>query len=112
MYMHAEKEVNLPRLNIIHWTDRSGQRQVLKLLTQMSSKWQEIGGMIGIDGPVLRNYARRCLNDGDECIRDVARAWMEMCSEQVLYYNHTIMSSILKPAIHDLKQLCCRHVTK
>ena len=83
MFNIADKDTTDRHLIIIQWTDETGSLQTLKLLEGMSSKWMEIGGLIGLDGIKLNIYATQYRNDPEHCIRAVVNDWKMMCSKRV-----------------------------
>ena len=79
----SDRDVTLSQLTLIKWRDGNGQEEELRLLEDMAPSWKQIGGLVGISDDRLFYYERQCFNDTMQCIRQVVRDWMKMCSRKV-----------------------------
>ena len=77
------KEISPQGMTLLKWTDSSGQSQELRLEHQMSSKWTEIGQLLGIGWEELGIWEGSCNHNSIECLRQVIRTWMQRNSEKV-----------------------------
>ena len=65
-------------LQLIKWIDPNGEEAKLKIYKEMSSKWKEVAGMIGLSKAEIDNIAAPGMGrEMTDCMRDVFGKWME-----------------------------------
>ena len=71
-------DFSLKKLSLLKWTDSNGQPQELRLLDELSARWQEVGDLLELSPSRLDGIEvqRRC--DARMCCRDVLLDWLKM----------------------------------
>ena len=75
--------MDLPMLNIIKWRDESGVNHRLRLLEEMSAKWEEWGKTVGINAAKLKGFKMQYHYNYKDCMGAAVRVWLQMDSKQV-----------------------------
>ena len=99
----SERDVTLPLLNIIRYTNPSGEEKELRLIEEMSPNWRSLGQTADVGAAKLAGFQTKNMNVNKGCMQDVATAWINMLSKNVnekLNRRERIgMSSSLSPSM-------------
>ena len=68
--------IQLRYLNLIKWTDEGGKTQRFYLMERISSKWRDLGVLIGLSVSDLDNIATEHRDKPLECCRAVVGRWL------------------------------------
>ncbi len=68
--------LTMKKLNILKWTDKSGQPKTLRLRDEMSPKWHDAGELLDLTTANLECISAKHRGDVRECLRDVLRDWV------------------------------------
>ena len=68
----------MQQLTLLKWTDRDGQRHRLRLRDRISSRWREVGDLLGVDSSRQDSIHMDCGRDVKLCCRAVLLDWLQM----------------------------------
>ena len=82
-YSNPEKNIDLQSLGNIKYTGTRGQMCKLNLLKEMSVKWQQVGGLVGLSAAKLKYIDRIEGHNSKACMGRVITEWTQRDPKEV-----------------------------
>ena len=68
--------LTLGTITLYKWTDENGQPKSLRILDEISSRWTEVGDLLGLSPARLEGIQENRLKNNRSCCRDVLHDWI------------------------------------
>ena len=68
--------LTLGTITLHKWTDENGQPKILRILDEISSRWTQVGDLLGLSPARLQGIEKHRLRDARSCCRDVLHDWI------------------------------------
>ena len=69
--------LTLRTITLYNWTDENGQPKSLRILDEISSRWTEVGDLLGLSSARLEGIEEHRLRNVRSCCRDVLHDWIQ-----------------------------------
>ena len=69
--------LTLGTITLYKWTDGNGQPKSLRILDEISSRWTEVGDLVGLSPAHLEGIEMDRLRVSKLCCRDVLHDWIQ-----------------------------------
>ena len=68
--------LSLRFLKLFKWKDESGAEQQLKIIEEISSKWQDLAILVGLSMSQIDGIQKQCLMEAEQCCLRVFDHWI------------------------------------
>ena len=69
--------LTLGTITLYKWTDENGQPKSLRILDEISSRWTEVGVLLGLSPARLEGIEEDRLRYARSCCREVLKHWIQ-----------------------------------
>ena len=72
------KDFTLQHLTLLKWTDSNSKNHSLRLRDELSSRWRDVGDLLGVDSSRQDGIHAQRMGDVRLCCRDILLDWLQM----------------------------------
>ena len=91
--------LSLRFLKLFEWKDKSGAERQLKIVEEISSKWQDLAILLGLSMSQIDGIQKQCLLEAEQCCLRVFDHWIISNGE---FTNYPITWSGLHKLLKDI----------